>query len=517
MTKSMQEKFKGNSLFRFCLWRIKCLIGKGVCWAGCSLALFFYLAGPSHSQLAATCSNSSLRVLENAIENHNEHAYRLSKKFKDIWYPQGPIPAEVRKAIRLQDIKSYLAALGDRKTAVLFHEVERGYLHSWLITYRGKIMCTSPRMLTQHDWEALQPGGWNLLGVRGANRARTATPLDIGKQGTADQAEKWSAILQRLADILLPHGVAEEFEASKIDTLIVVPITVREFNPSVDEENTSATRVKEGRSTLNVPSIRAALSIGVVPFAALPVGGDVLINKVSVVIAPGFFSFARSPETAPRKYYNSIVIGNPEHQGFQNLPGAEEEAKLVANRLKTDRLFVKKMASKAELEKHLWRTASSVDFIHLATHGVADSTNPVDDSFLVFSDDLWNAREISRLRRGEAGADLPLLQARPLVVLSACQTALGKDFPAGTIGLARAWQWAGASNVIMSLWSVDDEATKELMVNFVDLVVEGKAVDKALQSAMVKLRCKYSSPSLWAGFSVYGAPERLNAVSSPQR
>lgn len=116
MTKSMQEKFKGSSLFRFCLWRLKCLIGKGVCWAGCSLA-------------------------------------------------------------------------------------------------------------------------------RGANRARTATPLDIGNQGTADQAERWSAILQRLADILLPYGVAEEFEASEIDTLIVVPITVKKFNPLVDEEKTSSTRV----------------------------------------------------------------------------------------------------------------------------------------------------------------------------------------------------------------------------------------------------------------------------------
>jgi CHAT domain-containing protein len=147
----------------------------------------------------------------------------------------------------------------------------------------------------------------------------------------------------------------------------------------------------------------------------------------------------------------------------------------------------------------------------------------VDQSFLVFSDGEWNAREISHLRRQiqvqKNGTlvkeDVPLLQAKPLVVMSACQTALGKDFPAGTIGLARAWHWAGASTVVMSLWSVDDEATKELMEQFVDLVVKGQAVDKALQSAMLKLQSKYPSPSNWGSFSVYGAPERIRPIANP--
>lgn len=76
-------------------------------------------------------------------------------------------------------------------------------------------------------------------------------------------------------------------------------------------------------------------------------------------------------------------------------------------------------------------------------------------------------------------------------------------------GLARAWQWAGASNVVMSLWSVDDEATKELMTEFVDGLMKGQARDNALQAAMLQLRGKYPSPSHWASFAVYGAPERL--------
>jgi len=92
--------------------------------------------------------------------------------------------------------------------------------------------------------------------------------------------------------------------------------------------------------------------------------------------------------------------------------------------------------------------------------------------------------------------------------MSACQTALGKDFPADTIELVRAWNWAVASHVVMSQWSVDDLATKELMEQFVELMVKGQTIDKALQAAMLQLRNKYPSPSHWASFSVYGIPKR---------
>lgn len=151
------------------------------------------------------------------------------------------------------------------------------------------------------------------------------------------------------------------------------------------------------------------------------------------------------------------------------------------------------------LESYLKQHSASVDFIHLATHGIANAKDPLDKSELVFSDSSWSAREIGDLK----------LTGNPLVVMSACQTALGKDFSSGTIGLAQAWQRAGASNVVMSLWSVDDTATKELMEQFVDFVASGKAVDKALQAAMVSLRDKYPNPSHWASFSIYGAPEKI--------
>jgi len=111
------------------------------------------------------------------------------------------------------------------------------------------------------------------------------------------------------------------------------------------------------------------------------------------------------------------------------------------------------------------------------------------------SDGRWPAVKIQNLP----------LKARPLVVLSACQTGLGKDFDVGTIGMARAWQRAGASNVVMSLWSVDDRATQQLMTQFIRLLPQWP-VDEALRLAMLQARAVNPHPAYWAGFSVFGAP-----------
>jgi CHAT domain-containing protein len=312
--------------------------------------------------------------------------------------------------------------------------------------------------------------------------------------------------------LLLPESVERALLAERIDTLVVVPVSIRKPDPNIeiDAKNLSATHLdKRGTVRRLPPESRVALSVGVVPFVAFRIGGSVLLERMSIVIAPGFFSFARDPMRARQQFAVPIVVGDPENSSFAPLPGARQEAVEVAAQLKVAP-FVGKQATRAVLESHLRKHSGTVEFIHLATHGVADSDNPVDESYLVFSDGRWNARQISSLREaGSQKRDLPLLKRQPLVVMSACQTALGKDFPAGTIGLARAWQWAGASNVVMSLWSVDDAATRELMTRFIDLLVAGTPVDKALQSAMLAVRERYPSPAHWASFAVFGAPERL--------
>jgi CHAT domain-containing protein len=95
-----------------------------------------------------------------------------------------------------------------------------------------------------------------------------------------------------------------------------------------------------------------------------------------------------------------------------------------------------------------------------------------------------------------------------LVVLSACQTGLGRDMKGeGMIGLTRGFFYAGASRVVASLWNIDDAATAELMRKFYEgILIQKLAPAAALRSAQLETRKqrRYRSPYYWAGFTVQG-------------
>jgi CHAT domain-containing protein len=95
-----------------------------------------------------------------------------------------------------------------------------------------------------------------------------------------------------------------------------------------------------------------------------------------------------------------------------------------------------------------------------------------------------------------------------LVVLSACQTGLGKEIRGeGLIGLTRGFMYAGTKRVVASLWKVDDVATAELMKRFYQgMLVEKKRPAEALRQAQVAMwkQRRWSSPYYWAAFVLQG-------------
>ena len=94
-----------------------------------------------------------------------------------------------------------------------------------------------------------------------------------------------------------------------------------------------------------------------------------------------------------------------------------------------------------------------------------------------------------------------------LVALSACETQLGARSRGDEIvSLNRAFIYAGASSVIASLWTVDDEATSLLMKSFYGHLKQGMNKAAALQAAQAETRRKYPHPYYWAGFVLTGDP-----------
>jgi CHAT domain-containing protein/Tfp pilus assembly protein PilF len=143
--------------------------------------------------------------------------------------------------------------------------------------------------------------------------------------------------------------------------------------------------------------------------------------------------------------------------------------------------------------------------VHFATHGLINSRRP-QLSGVVFSlvdeqgrqqDGFLRAHDIYNLR---LGADL--------VVLSACQTALGEQMKGeGLVGLTQGFMYAGAPRVVASLWNVKDEATAELMKRFYGkMLKEGLPPAAALRAAQVSLwkDKRWEAPYYWAGFILQG-------------
>lgn len=115
----------------------------------------------------------------------------------------------------------------------------------------------------------------------------------------------------------------------------------------------------------------------------------------------------------------------------------------------------------------------------------------------VHNDGILTAEEISNIS----------LDDIDLLVLSACETGLGSVSGEGVFGLQRGFKLSGVNCIVMSLWKVDDEATKELMTNFYKNLLKGSSKIEALQEAQKKIRETpgYEDPEYWAGFILLDA------------
>jgi tetratricopeptide (TPR) repeat protein len=209
---------------------------------------------------------------------------------------------------------------------------------------------------------------------------------------------------------------------------------------------------------------------------------------------------------------------------FPPLPGALEEGRVVATLL-----GVEPAIGPAAVEAELME-ASGPRVLHLATHGFFLPDRPAAPG-----QRFRGALESALLRSGLAlaGANTWLVGGTPppragdglltaeevtgldllgteLVVLSACETGLG-DVSAGegVFGLRRSFQLAGAAAVVMSLWKVPDEPTRELMEVFYRRLLAGESRAEALRRAQLQTRSRYPDPRDWGAFILQGEPGAL--------
>ncbi len=195
-----------------------------------------------------------------------------------------------------------------------------------------------------------------------------------------------------------------------------------------------------------------------------------------------------------------------------HLPASLQEVKRIKSLFARKRpLWRRMLDSKADLLIHEDASELNVKnakldqyrFVHLATHAFANESHP-DLSGLVMAMD-HDGQEDGVLHLNEV---YNLKTNADLVVLSACETGLGKLATGeGIIGLTRGFLYAGASNVMVSLWKADDVTTRDVMVAFYESLLDGSSRAEALRQAkltQIATSPVHARPFFWAQFVLIG-------------
>jgi CHAT domain-containing protein/Tfp pilus assembly protein PilF len=268
-------------------------------------------------------------------------------------------------------------------------------------------------------------------------------------------------------------------------------------------------------------------ALNVVPFAALHDGKQYLVASYTFTYLTSGRDLLRMGVSAAANHSAPVIFADPDFNGpktatppatrrsramqgltWKRLPGTAQEADALEKSLTGAKVYRDKQATEATL-----KSLRAPSILHLATHGFfladADATveNPLLRSGLVFAganamssgtdDGVVTALEA-------AGLDL---RGTRLVVMSACETGVGKITNGdGVYGLRRAFVIAGAESLVMSLWEVDDAATRDLMDGYYKKLKAGLGRSAALQAIQREMLAKkpYAHPYYWASFVAAG-------------
>lgn len=337
----------------------------------------------------------------------------------------------------------------------------------------------------------------------------TASPLAV-----ADLQQNMASDATLLSYFVLPDQTVAFIITAHTFKTVTLSVTQQELSDAADEfrafpglDDTppaSARQLYEWlvaplRSYLNTPTL-GFIPHGILnylPMGALYDGRSYLADSYDLFYLPS--ASALPLIQAKRKPGNDgslLALAYGQAAGLPMLHYAEAEAQGVAQLYGTTAVI-----GAAATPERLQSAAPQARILHLAAHAELNATHPLFSRIVlapaVNGDDSLDIAEVYALDLAHAD----------LVVLSACQTQLGaRNWGDDIVGLGRAFIYAGSPSVLASLWSVDDQATSDLMLAFYRHLRDGASKAGALRAAQSEIRTKYPNPYYWSAFTLIGDP-----------
>lgn len=392
----------------------------------------------------------------------------------------------------------------------------------------------------------MRPVSWNLQRIQQETILDAQTTLLEFSLGS-EKSYVWAVTRDSIKSFELPPQASIEEAARKVYNLLAHQPVVQTHKELADASETlSAMILSPVAAELNKSRLIVVADgvLNYIPFQILPspsanneplVARHEIINVPSASILGEIHQLAARRQRAPRLL---AAFGDPvfasdhakrqDSDGPQVASSSEEDARLKSAQRDVNpngeesRLFYAKrelnnirdaaggdasIASEydATRERFLSTDLTQYTLLHFATHGYLNPQRPESSGFLLSTVDRDGKRLDGFVGLGEI---YDLRAPVALVVLSACQTALGKDVRGeGLVGITRGFMYAGASSVVASLWKVDDEATSELMRHFYsNLLQKRMPAAAALREAQntIRQQPEWSAPYFWAAFTIQG-------------
>ncbi|GAB6125783.1 CHAT domain-containing protein [Humidesulfovibrio idahonensis] len=253
-----------------------------------------------------------------------------------------------------------------------------------------------------------------------------------------------------------------------------------------------------------LPKLKGVTTLGVIPhdslhtlaFATLFDGENYLVDRYPLFELPSASVYRFTVERRKTERNTKVLaVGNPDLKDQSlELPFAEREVGSLAWNYPNMTALTREKATKDWISRHI----AEFGIIHLATHGEFDPVNP-----------LFSALKLAGTKKNadgdlEAAEIFDLTITADLIVLSACQTGLGKVTSGDEVqGMNQAFLYAGTHALVSSLWRVSDISTAMLMKQFYrEYQTRPKA--ESLRRAMLHVKTRFPHPGYWGAFNLTG-------------